>query len=140
MTSSGESSDAKKALEAQACETAEQFVNIFYEKMDSKRHALGKHYLPSATVSWNGNKVEGAEEVQRFLLALPATEHEMNTLDAQPVLDAAVSGQTTVAVQVSGSVRFGNARLAKPFQQNFLLTADAQATWKVATECFRCQD
>ncbi len=44
---------------------------------------------------------EGAEMIHKFLLSLPSSEHNMLSLDAQPVLDTAVAGQTTVAVQVS---------------------------------------
>ncbi len=45
-------------------------------------------------------KVETSGNIQKFLLDLPSSEHDMISLDAQPVLDTAVSGQTTVAVQV----------------------------------------
>jgi NTF2-related export protein 1/2 len=43
----------------EACKTAEEFVNIYYDKMDSKRQTIGKMYLETATLAWNGNKVDG---------------------------------------------------------------------------------
>ena len=92
--------EEKKARDAQACDTAETFVRLYYDRIDTKRHVMEKLYLGTAVLSWNGNKVEGADAIQRFLLALPSSEHDMTSLDAQPVLDVAVSGQTTVAVQV----------------------------------------
>lgn len=42
-----------------ACATAEDFVKLFYDRLDQKRHALAKLYLDNATLSWNGNKIEG---------------------------------------------------------------------------------
>ncbi len=63
----------------------------------------------------------------------------MLSLSAQPVLASAVAGQTTVTVQVAGNVKFSNQK-KKPFQQNFLLIADAGDKWKIATESFRSQE
>ena len=33
--------------------------------MDAKRHLIGKLYLDTAKMSWNGNMLEGAEAVQQ---------------------------------------------------------------------------
>ena len=49
----------KKTRIDDACKTAEEFVNIYYDKMDTKRHTIGKIYLETATLAWNGNKVDG---------------------------------------------------------------------------------
>jgi NTF2-related export protein 1/2 len=53
------SSADKKGRIDDACKTAEEFVNIFYDKMDSKRQTIGKMYLETASLAWNGNKVDG---------------------------------------------------------------------------------
>ena len=52
------SSDKKTRID-EACKTAEEFVDIFYDKMDSKRQTIGKMYLETATLAWNGNKIDG---------------------------------------------------------------------------------
>ena len=86
--------------------------------------------------------ISGAPSIQQFLLEkLPPTKHEIISLDAQPVHDAAVHGQTTIMVTTAGSVRFlgkGNKK-EKNFQQNFLITAQGDH-WKVANETFRYKD
>ena len=52
-------SEEKKAQCERVCDIAEQFRKLFYKKMDLERHTLGKLYLPAATISWNGNKIDG---------------------------------------------------------------------------------
>ena len=37
----------------------------YYERVDAKRHLIGKLYLDTAKMSWNGNMLEGAEAVQQ---------------------------------------------------------------------------
>ena len=56
-----------------------------------------------------------------MLNRLPSSEHYVTSIDSQPVSDCAVAGQTTVAVQVAGSVRY-QGRPKMPFQQTFLIT------------------
>ncbi len=64
--------------------------------------------------------------------------HTVTSVDAQPVPSAAVDGQTTIAVQTAGIVRYGR-KEPRPFQQTFLITAQ-DTNWKVATDTFRFQD
>eukprot|EP00088_Acartia_fossae_P010228 TRINITY_DN15074_c0_g1_i1.p1 TRINITY_DN15074_c0_g1~~TRINITY_DN15074_c0_g1_i1.p1 ORF type:complete len:152 (-),score=26.89 TRINITY_DN15074_c0_g1_i1:137-544(-) len=121
-----------------AIRTAEQFSELFYKKLDKERHTIDKMYLPTATLAWNGNAVDGLDNIKRFLLdRLPKSSHTIHNLDSQPVADSAVGGQTTVLVQVSGNVRY-DANPSVPFQQNFLLT-DSDSKWKVAVDNFRTQ-
>ena len=49
----------KKSLIDQACQTANDFINIYYKKIDGNRQTLAKTYLDSATLSWNGNRIDG---------------------------------------------------------------------------------
>ena len=129
----------KKAQIDLACSTAENFCKLFYDKMDNKRHTISKMYLDTATASWNGNKVEGGVEIQKFYLdKLPKSEHQVTALDAQPVASNFVGSQTTILVVVAGHVSFQDSR-QKPFQQNFLLTARGDH-WKIATDTFRHQE
>ena len=51
--------EAKKVLIDKACRTAKDFIDIYYDKMDTKRQTMAKTYLESATLSWNGNRVDG---------------------------------------------------------------------------------
>ena len=49
----------KKILVDQACQTAKDFINIYYAKLDNNRQSVAKSYLDTATLSWNGNRVDG---------------------------------------------------------------------------------
>ena len=93
----------KKALIENACTTAEEFCKNFFDRIDNKRHTIEKLYLPTATLSWNGNKVEGASTIQKFLLdKIPSKSyHRLLSMDAQPIAAAFTGGQTTILVQVS---------------------------------------
>ena len=93
----------KKALIENACSTAEEFCKNFFDRIDNKRHTIEKLYLPTATLSWNGNKVEGASTIQKFLLdKIPSKSyHRLLSMDAQPIAAAFTGGQTTILVQVS---------------------------------------
>jgi len=130
----------RKAQIENACSTAEEFCKNFFERIDNKRHTIEKLYLESATLSWNGNKIEGASTIQKFLLdKIPSkSAHRLLSMDAQPIASAFTGGQTTILVQVAGSVQYLKMR-PKPFQQNFLLTAQGDY-WKIATDTFRHQE
>lgn len=42
-------------------------------------------YMDTATLIWNGNGVEGKDNIQKFWTDLPPFQHAINTLDAQPL-------------------------------------------------------
>ena len=92
----------RKAQIENACSTAEEFCKNFFERIDNKRHTIEKLYLESATLSWNGNKIEGASTIQKFLLdKIPSkSAHRLLSMDAQPIASAFTGGQTTILVQV----------------------------------------
>ena len=50
--------DSKMIID-EACRTAKAFIDRFYDKVDSKRPTLAKIYLDAATLSWNGNRIDG---------------------------------------------------------------------------------
>ena len=63
------SSDKKTRID-EACKTAEEFVDIFYDKMDSKRQTIGKMYLETATLAWNGNKMHTIDKYRMHLAVI----------------------------------------------------------------------
>lgn len=99
---------------------------------------MSRLYLDTGLLVWNGNEAVGSEKIQKYYQDLPSSEHSIQTLDAQPIVDDAVAGQPTYLIQVSGVVKFQSAG-AKPFQQTFVITAQADK-WKIASDCFRMQD
>ncbi|XP_023014035.1 NTF2-related export protein 1 [Leptinotarsa decemlineata] len=122
----------------QACRVAEEFTKLYYETVDKRRHLISRLYLDTGVLAWNGNGVTGNENILKFMIDLPATDHVINTLDAQPILDSAVNGQLTFMIQVTGSVKYQE-KTPKSFQQNFIVTAQGDK-WKVVSDCFRLQE
>ena len=51
-----------------AMSTAETFSNLYYKKMDSDRHTIEKMYHENATMTWNGNPIDGIGSIQKFWL------------------------------------------------------------------------
>jgi hypothetical protein len=137
----------------QAITTGEEFSKRYYKILDQERHAIDKMYHEEAVLAWNGNAVEGVTSIKTFLTEkLPKTNTYLNSLDAQPVHDSAVQGQTTLLVivsivhlvhpftacgQVSGTMKLGSSA-PKLFQENFMLTAK-DSKWKIVADTFRSQ-
>ncbi|CAH1119760.1 unnamed protein product [Phaedon cochleariae] len=122
----------------QACRVAEEFTKLYYETVDKRRHLISRLYLDTGLLAWNGNGITGNENILKFMIDLPTTDHVINTLDAQPILDSAVNGQLTFMIQVSGTVRYQD-KTPKTFQQNFIVTAQGDK-WKIVSDCFRLQE
>lgn len=129
---------ALKSKIIDSCKYAEDFVKLYYESADKRRHQMSKLYMDNGTYVWNGNAAVGKENIQKFYQELPPSEHNYMTVDAQPISDNAVSNSFTFLVQVSGTVKFQDSP-SKAFQQTFMLTAQ-QEKWKIVNDCFRLQD
>ncbi|XP_072482848.1 NTF2-related export protein 2 [Notamacropus eugenii] len=126
----------------QACRAAEEFVNVYYDTLDKRRRMMPRLYLDTATLLWNGNVVNGQENLIKFFDALPASEFQINVVDCQPVHEQATRNQVTVLVVTCGTVKFDGNKM-RSFNQNFLLTAHVMPNstmWKIASDCFRFQD
>ncbi|CAM1154318.1 NXT2 (predicted) [Pycnogonum litorale] len=121
-----------------ACSAAETFSTLYYKTYDKKRHQLSKMYSDEAVLIWNGNGVKGKEAINKFLEELPSSEHSLQCLDAQPIIDQVVQGQMAILVIVTGIVKFeGN--YSRHFYQTFMLTVQGDV-WKVITDDFRFQE
>lgn len=153
--------DVKSQI-TQACDTAEDFTRLFYESLDKRRHVslslslsplarsidltlfffllqlVDRLYMDSATFVFNGIGQSGTGKIKEFYQELPVSEHRLHSLDAQPVVDNAVSGQLTFLIQTSGMVRYDN-KPERPFQQTFIITAQGDK-WKIFSDCYRIQD
>ncbi|ALC48574.1 maker282 [Drosophila busckii] len=118
--------------------TAEDFTRLYYASLDNRRHQLGRLYIDDATLSWRGNGAKGRVNIERFLLELPQSQHQLTTLDAQPIVDNAVGSQTTYLIMTGGTVKFSD-QPVRSFNQNFVITAENDK-WKIASDCYRLQE
>lgn len=121
-----------------ACETAEEFTKLYYKQVDNSRHLTSKLYTDDSLLVWNGNGVNGRENIQKFLMDLPGSTHSLKTLDAQPISDGIVGNNLSYLIQACGDVTYQNEESRKPFQQTFLIVA-VEDKWKIASDCFRLQ-
>lgn len=123
-----------------AANTADDFTKLYYEHRD-KRKTMKGLYMSNGLLVFNGNGVTGDTEIASYLQKLPPAEHQITTLDAQPIIDS--NAGKTILIQTSGLVRFDNQKSSKAFQQSFLITACSTSDgikWKIVTDTFRLQD
>ncbi|XP_066592355.1 NTF2-related export protein [Prorops nasuta] len=132
-----EQEDLKAKID-QACRTAEEFTKVYYESLDKRRYLISRLYLDTAVLIWNGNGIDGKDNIQKFWIDLPSSDHSITTLDAQPITGPSVANQLTFLVKVSGQVKYQD-KAAKPFNQSFLITAIGDK-WKIVSDCFRAQE
>ena len=65
----------------QATSTAETFSQLYYKKMDQERHTIDRMYHENATMTWNGNPIEGIQNIQKFCLDnIPKTSTYVQSL------------------------------------------------------------
>lgn len=120
----------------EAARVADEFTKLYYEHVDKKKPALNKLFMDEALMVYNGNGFNGSTVISKFIGEMPVTEHDLTTIDAQPILDE--SAGRTILIQVSGTVKVGGQK-SKAFQQTFTVTAHNDK-WKIVTDCFRLQD
>ncbi|XP_014484145.1 PREDICTED: NTF2-related export protein [Dinoponera quadriceps] len=129
--------DLKSKID-QACRTAEEFTKLYYENLDKRRYLLSRMYMDTANLIWNGNGVEGKDNIQKFWTDLPTSVHNILTLDAQPITGLEAATQLTFLIKVGGHVKYEE-KNAKSFNQTFLITAVGDK-WKIVSDCFRTQE
>lgn len=95
-------------------------------------------YLDNGLLVWNGNGASGRDQIQSAVLQLPTTNHRLNTLDAQPIIDETTVGQATFCITCGGTVKY-NGHEVKPFQQSFIITADGDK-FRIVSDIYRVQD
>lgn len=93
-----------KELEPEICKDADKFSVLYYEAFDARRSVsecrsgykrdifiaslfqfINKFYTDAATLVWNGNPVQGSNDIGIFLSALPDSNFTIRSLDAQPI-------------------------------------------------------
>ncbi|PWN27924.1 NTF2-like protein [Jaminaea rosea] len=98
-----------KLLIEYAAKAAEQFVSLYYSAYDSRNRVglIPTLYLGTSTVLWNGNPIQGNGGVGELMDSLPATKHEVQSMDAHPVgggSNEAGFAAPSILVTVSGVV------------------------------------
>ncbi|KAI9578003.1 hypothetical protein GQX74_014147 [Glossina fuscipes] len=92
------------------CRTAKDFTKLYYQTCAKRRHRssplqMNRLYLGNGLFVWNGNGAHGKDNIQKYFIEVPTSEHIISTVDAQPLIDEAVSGQITYLIQVLSNLR-----------------------------------
>ncbi|EAT37816.1 AAEL010233-PA, partial [Aedes aegypti] len=112
-----------------ACRMEEEFTKLYNEKVAKKRHQMTRLYMDNGLLVWNGNGVNGKDNIQKYFQELPRFEHIVNTLVAQPI----IGDDLTFIIKVSGTVIFQD-NSTEHFQKTFTVTAQGDK-WKIASDC-----
>jgi len=120
----------------EAARYADEFTKLYYDHVDKRKPTLNKLFMDEALYVYNGNGFNGKDAIAKFISEMPTTEHNLTTMDAQPIL-VSPAGRS-ILVQVSGTVKIGGQK-SKAFQQTFTLTTQ-ETKWKIVSDCFRLQD
>uniref|UniRef100_A0A8R1DPM5 NTF2-related export protein n=1 Tax=Caenorhabditis japonica TaxID=281687 RepID=A0A8R1DPM5_CAEJA len=123
------------------CKEAEKFSQVYYDVMDRKRDKIGFLYanISTSNAVWNGNPINGYDSICQFLAALPSTQHNIQSLDAQR-LPEGVTGDLNggIILHVGGSVTVDN-DAERAFTQTLVLCVE-DAKYKVKSDRFRYVD
>ncbi|ORX52473.1 nuclear transport factor 2 [Hesseltinella vesiculosa] len=120
--------------------STEQFVQFYYPNYDKQRSSLGSLYRDGSAILWNGNAFSGVQQYSEFLGRLPASQHDIDVYDCQPLSAMAnAQGATGILINVTGTVKYGDHPAKKNFSQAFILAPDeVQAgNYYVQSENFR---
>ncbi|GMH30280.1 hypothetical protein Nepgr_032123 [Nepenthes gracilis] len=110
------------------------FVEHYYHLFDNDRSSLSSLYQPTSMLTFEGQKVQGAEEISSKLNSLPFDQclHSISTVDTQ---SSAFHGG--IIVFVSGSLQLAGEEHHLRFSQMFHLVPTLQGSFFVQNDIFR---
>ncbi|KHN72128.1 NTF2-related export protein [Toxocara canis] len=119
-----------------ACREAQHLTERYYNAIDRARNKVYFLYVDSATLLWNGNLVEGVENIARFWESVPATDHSVSSLNCQMGSEE-VNGCRPIIVLSVGTAVVG--ALTHAFSQTLVLVTD-DGKYKIFSDRFRYID
>ncbi|XP_074303325.1 nuclear transport factor 2B-like [Silene latifolia] len=112
---------------------AKAFVGHYYSTFDSNRPALANLYQDSSMLTFEGQKIQGTQNITAKLTSLPfqQCQHSVTTVDCQPSVNGAM------LVFVSGNLQLAGEQHALKFSQMFHLMPTPQGSFYVHNDIFR---
>ncbi|KAK9089645.1 hypothetical protein Scep_028727 [Stephania cephalantha] len=109
------------------------FVDHYYNLFDTNRPSLASLYHPSSMLTFEGQKLQGTDDIMRKLCELPFDQclHSITTIDYQPSCFAGA-----ILVFVSGNLQLACQEHPLKFSQMFHLIP-IQGTFYVQNDIFR---
>nr|GLL23998.1 nuclear transport factor 2 [Ipomoea trifida] len=110
------------------------FVDHYYHLFDNDRPSLGSLYQPTSMLTFEGQKLQGGEDICAKLNALPFGQcrHVVSTVDSQP---SSLDGG--IIIFVSGSLLLPGEEHPLRFSQMFHLIPTAEGSFFVQNDVFR---
>ncbi|KAK6354245.1 hypothetical protein TWF730_008657 [Orbilia blumenaviensis] len=105
---------------------AKNFVSSYYLDLQTARSKLKTYYMPTATISWNGNNLSGGiDDVEKLHTEMPPANYEVQCFDAQPLMPNG-RGQCSILLITNGYVKFGDEKDApsRGFSETITLEPD----------------
>ncbi|KAJ4792521.1 Nuclear transport factor 2 [Rhynchospora pubera] len=121
-------------MEDQVEVVARAFVEHYYNLFNSNRASLSSLYQLSSILSFEGQSIIGADQIQQKLSGLPfgQCQHFISTIDSQP---SVVAG--SIIVFVTGSLKLLHEEYPLKFSQMFQLIPTLDGTFFVQNDIFR---
>ncbi|VDK18400.1 unnamed protein product [Anisakis simplex] len=119
-----------------ACKEAELLTDCYYNAVDRMRNKVNFLYTDSATLLWNGNLIQGIDNIAQFWESVPNTEHSISSLNCQMGSEE-VNGCIPIIVLSVGTVVIGG--LSHAFSQTFVLVID-DGKYKILSDRIRYID
>ncbi|EOY28619.1 hypothetical protein QUC31_013121 [Theobroma cacao] len=121
-------------MEEQVDLVGKAFVDHYYHLFDNDRPALSSLYQPTSMLTFEGQKIQGVDDIAAKLNQLPFDQcrHEISTIDSQPC-----SFTGGIVVFVSGSLQLPGEEHHLRFSQMFHLIPMLQGSFFVQNDIFR---
>ncbi|KAB2082113.1 hypothetical protein ES319_A05G176800v1, partial [Gossypium barbadense] len=109
------------------------FVDHYYHLFDNDRPALSSLYKPSSTLTFEGHKIQGVEDITAKLISLPFDQCQrvISTIDSQPSFSGGI------VVFISGSLQLSGEEHHLRFSQMFHLIPMLEGNFYVQNDIFR---
>ncbi|GMR53462.1 hypothetical protein PMAYCL1PPCAC_23657, partial [Pristionchus mayeri] len=104
------------------CAEASKLTCLNYEAMERKRDKIGHLYVSvDPTLLWNGNTLQGYDDICKFIQQLPQTDHNIQSVDAQrlPSITETSDLPEGIVMNIAGTVTMG--LTSHGFVHNFVL-------------------
>ncbi|KAJ4982414.1 hypothetical protein NE237_033251 [Protea cynaroides] len=121
-------------MEEQVELVGKAFVDHYYHLFDTNRASLSSLYQPTSMLSFEGQKIQGMEEIASKLTQLPFDQchHSISTIDSQ---SSSCTGG--IIVFVSGNLQLQGEEHHLRFSQMFHLIPTPQGSFFVQNDIFR---
>ncbi|KAI5656839.1 hypothetical protein M9H77_25632 [Catharanthus roseus] len=117
------------------------FVDHYYNLFDNDRPSLASLYQPTSMLTFEGQKIQGTEDITNKLIQLPFEQchHLISTIDVQPssATDTATATAGGILIFVSGSLQLLGEDHPLRFSQMFHLIPTVEGRFFVLNDIFR---